>query len=57
MLLPKRVARVLSSKVELAPDAGNALRSLTEKGKKSPIVIEKPQSHDDELIDINSGRQ
>lgn len=40
MLLPKRVSRVISSKVELAPDAGKALRSLTEKGKKEPIVVE-----------------
>lgn len=42
-LLPKRVSRILSSKVELAPDAGKAFISLTEKGKKAPIVIEKPQ--------------
>ena len=54
-LLPKRVARILSSKVELAPDAGSALLSMTEKGgKKSPVVIEKPQMHDDELIEIKS---
>jgi len=57
MLLPKRVARVLSSKVELAPDAGKALLSITDKNKKTPIVIEKKQIVDDELIDINSGRQ
>lgn len=55
MLLPKRVTRVLSSKVELAPDAGKALLSLTDKNKKpAPIVIEKPRLHDDELIEINS---
>jgi len=54
MLLPKRVARVLSSKVELAPDAGKALLSMTDKNKKQPIVVEKPQTHDDELIDIDS---
>jgi uncharacterized membrane protein YkvA (DUF1232 family) len=56
-LLPKRVTRVLSSKVELAPDAGKALLSLTNKGKKSPIVIEKPRLHDDELIEIDSARK
>ena len=57
MLLPKRVTRVLSSKVELAPDAGKALLSMTGKNKKMPIVIEKPQAHDDELIDVDSGRK
>jgi uncharacterized membrane protein YkvA (DUF1232 family) len=57
MLLPKRVTRVLSSKVELAPDAGKALLSMTDKNKKTPIVIEKPQAHDDELIDINSNQK
>lgn len=57
MLLPKRVTRVLSSKVELAPDAGKALLSMTGKNKKMPIVIEKPQTHDDELIDVDSGRK
>jgi uncharacterized membrane protein YkvA (DUF1232 family) len=56
MLLPKRVTRVLSSKVELAPDAGKALLSMTDKNKKQPIVIEKPETHDDELIDIDSKR-
>ena len=43
-LLPKRVAHVLSSKVELAPDAGKALLSLTDKNKKAPIVVEIPQA-------------
>ncbi|MGC2237219.1 MAG: DUF1232 domain-containing protein [Pyrinomonadaceae bacterium] len=57
MLLPKRVTRVLSSKVELAPDAGKALLSMTEKGKREPIIIEKPQTQDDELIEVNSARQ
>jgi uncharacterized membrane protein YkvA (DUF1232 family) len=58
MILPKRVARILSAKVELAPDAGTSLLSMTEKGgAKSPIVIEKPQMHDDELIEINSGQK
>ncbi len=55
MILPKRVTRVLSSKVELAPDAGKALLAMTDKNAaKSPIVIEKPQAHDDELIDVKS---
>jgi uncharacterized membrane protein YkvA (DUF1232 family) len=57
MLLPKRVTRVLSSKVELAPDAGKVLLSMTDKGKKQPLVIEKLQIHDDELIEVDSGRE
>jgi uncharacterized membrane protein YkvA (DUF1232 family) len=57
MLLPKRVARVLSTKVELAPNAGKALLNLTNKtNKKEAIVIEKKQTHDDELIKIDSVR-
>ncbi len=40
MLLPKRVARVLSSKVELAPAAA-VLKNIT--SKKEPIVIEIPE--------------
>ncbi|MEP6704787.1 MAG: YkvA family protein [Acidobacteriota bacterium] len=40
MLLPKRVARVLSSRVELAP-AGQILRSVTE--RNVPLVREIPQ--------------
>jgi uncharacterized membrane protein YkvA (DUF1232 family) len=55
-LLPKRIARVLSSKVELAPDAGKALLSVTDKSKKQPIVVVRPQIHDDELIEVDSGR-
>ena len=42
-LLPKRITRVLSSKVELAPDAGKALLSLTDKNKKEPILVEIPK--------------
>ena len=54
-LLPKRIARVLSSKVELAPDAGKALLSMTDKSKKQPIVVVRPQIHDDELIEVDTG--
>jgi len=39
MLLPKRVSRVLSSKVELAP-AAKILESI--KDKKEPVLIETP---------------
>ena len=39
--LPKRVARVLSSKVELAP-AGQVLRSVTD--QSVPLVLEVPQA-------------
>jgi uncharacterized membrane protein YkvA (DUF1232 family) len=40
-ILPKRVSRVLSSRVELA-DAGKILQSVS--NKKTPIVIEHPES-------------
>ncbi len=40
VILPKRISRVLSSKVELAP-AGKILRSLSD--KKEAIMIEIPQ--------------
>jgi uncharacterized membrane protein YkvA (DUF1232 family) len=43
MLLPKRISRVISSEVELAP-TGKALNSLTK--KKQPLVIEIPQPED-----------
>ena len=43
MLLPKRVTRVISSRVELAPGAGKAVTSLLDKGKKEPIVVEIPE--------------
>lgn len=43
MLLPKRVARVLSSRVELAP-AGQILRSVTE--RNVPLVREIPELDD-----------
>jgi uncharacterized membrane protein YkvA (DUF1232 family) len=45
--LPKRVARVLSSKVELAP-AGQVLRSVTD--RSVPLVLEVPQPD----IDLDS---
>jgi uncharacterized membrane protein YkvA (DUF1232 family) len=41
MLLPKRVSRVLSSKVELGSAAG-VLKTL--KNKKEPLVLEVPES-------------
>ena len=41
MLLPKRVSRVLSSKVELGSAAG-VLKTL--KNKKEPLVMEVPES-------------
>lgn len=44
MLLPKRVSRVLSSKVELAP-AGKILRSIT--NRDEALVREIPQADDD----------
>jgi uncharacterized membrane protein YkvA (DUF1232 family) len=46
MLLPKRVSRVLSSKVELAP-AGKVLRSIT--NRDEALVREIPQSEGDDL--------
>ena len=43
MLLPKRVSRVLSTKVELA-DAGKALRNITK--KRESVVVEVPSDED-----------
>jgi len=43
MLLPKRVARVLSTKVELA-DAGKALQNITK--KREAVVVEIPPDED-----------
>ena len=52
MLLPKRVTRVLSSKVELAP-AGDILKSVTE--RSVPLVREIPRIDDDaDAIDSKS---
>jgi uncharacterized membrane protein YkvA (DUF1232 family) len=50
ILLPKRVARVLSSKVELAP-AGQVLRSVTD--RNVPLVREIPQP-DDAAFEIDA---
>lgn len=50
MLLPKRVTRVLTSKVELAP-VGKALKSISQ---REAVVIEKPQIIDDELMSVGS---
>ena len=50
MLLPKRVTRVLSSKVELAP-AGEILRSVTD--RDVPLVREVPQP--ETKVDSESG--
>lgn len=43
MLLPKRVSRVLSTKVELA-DAGKALQNITK--KRESLVVEIPPDED-----------
>jgi uncharacterized membrane protein YkvA (DUF1232 family) len=52
MLLPKRVSRVLSSKVEMAP-AGDILKSVTE--RNVPLVREIPRIDDDaDTIDSKS---
>ena len=51
-LLPRRVSRVLSSKVELAP-AGKMLRSVTHRDQA--LVVEIPQSDPEELsLDAHS---
>lgn len=50
MLLPKRVTRVLTSKVELA-SAGEALKSIS---KREAVVVEKSQVLDDELMSVES---
>jgi uncharacterized membrane protein YkvA (DUF1232 family) len=51
MLLPKRVSRVLSSEVELAP-AGRALRAITK--KKESVVVEIPPEEEKAKIDSRS---
>ena len=51
MILPKRVSRVLSSKVELAP-AGKALSNIT--GRSSKVVVEIPVDTGDDNIKIDS---
>ena len=42
MLLPKRVTRVLSSKVEMAP-AGDLMKAVS---KRQPVMVEKPAPED-----------
>lgn len=51
MLLPKRVARVLSSRVELAP-AGELLKGIGKNGK--PLVKEIPQPEPAQKIKVDS---
>jgi uncharacterized membrane protein YkvA (DUF1232 family) len=51
MLLPKRVTRVLSSRVELAP-AGKLLRGIGKKGQ--PLVLEIPQAEPVKKIKVDS---
>lgn len=52
MLLPKRVARVLSAKVELAPDA---LKSITSKDKKKkPLLVEVKSVDENDSVKIAS---
>lgn len=51
MLLPRRVSRILSSKVELAP-AAQSLASSVE--KRQPFVVEIPQAKDKEKVKIAS---
>lgn len=50
-LLPKRISRVLSSKVEMA-DAGKALRSIAKKEK--PVMVEIPEPDEQEKIKVDS---
>lgn len=51
MLLPKRVSRVLSSKVELAP-TGKIINSITK--DHSPIMVEIPQAEIEERIKVDN---
>ncbi len=51
ILLPKRVSRVLSSKVELAP-AGKILRNISKRDQA--LVREIPQAESDEKIRVDS---
>ena len=48
MLLPKRIARVLSSHVEMAP-AGEALKAVS---KRQPVMVEKPVLDEKELLEV-----
>jgi uncharacterized membrane protein YkvA (DUF1232 family) len=51
MLLPKRVHRVLSSNVELAP-AGEVIRGITKKDQ--PVVVEIPQADPPKKVALDS---
>ncbi|MGQ0540507.1 MAG: YkvA family protein [Blastocatellia bacterium] len=51
MVLPKRIARLLSSKVELAP-AGKVLRGIAKKDQA--IVVEIPQTETESKIKVDS---
>ncbi len=48
MLLPKRITRVLSSHVELAP-TGEALKAVS---KRQPVMVEKPVLDEKELLEV-----
>ena len=48
MLLPKRITRVLSSHVEMAP-AGEALKAVS---KRQPLMVEKPVLDEKELLEV-----
>lgn len=50
--LPKRIARVITSRVELAP-AGKILRSVTHKDE---AIVREIAGDDDQLIDARSAR-
>ena len=50
-ILPKRVSRVLSSEVKLAP-AGQILRGIANKGE--PVVVEVPRADDGKPITVDS---
>lgn len=51
MLLPKRVSRVLSSKVELTPSF-NSIADITKNRK--PVLVETPQGDENERVKIAS---
>jgi uncharacterized membrane protein YkvA (DUF1232 family) len=48
MLLPKRVTRVLSSKVELAPTS-EIVKAVS---KRQPVMVEKPVLDEKDLLDV-----
>ena len=51
MFLPKRVSRILSSRVELAP-AGKVMRSIT--NRDEPLVREIPVPDEDEILPVDA---